>query len=115
MISRNYRFHGLGSVRRSLSGSLIVRSTHLTLRYKPNPKRSTFRLAIVVSKKVQKSAVRRNRIRRRLYSVFNSLADQNIEPYDLVISVFDPKVESISSAELKKTVQDLLKRSGAIT
>jgi ribonuclease P protein component len=74
-----------------------------------NPRRKKYRVAVVVSKKVSKSAVRRNRIRRRLYEAVRALDDKIIQPYDIVITVFHDSVveepyESLQN-HLKKQLQ----------
>lgn len=47
------------------------------------------RLSVLVSKKVSKKAVVRNRIRRRLMVAARPHIEQIQEPYDFVISVYD--------------------------
>ena len=44
---------------------------------------------MVISKKVHKSAVARNRIRRRLYAAIRALDTNITGPYDIVITVFN--------------------------
>lgn len=69
--------------------SKLVRSASLSLRFAPNPKRSDYRLAVVVSRKVSKSAVVRNRIRRRIYEHVRILSTSFSTPRDLMVVVFD--------------------------
>lgn len=73
-----------------------------------------YRLAVVVSKKVSKSAVVRNRIRRRIYEIVRLYkADTNLKwPFDLVISVFDEKTATMAPKELEADVTRLLKKAG---
>ena len=47
------------------------------------------RLSILVSKKVSKKAVVRNRIRRRLMVAARPHIEQIKEPYDFVVSIYD--------------------------
>ena len=70
MIGRRYRFLGRGSLKYLFRrGRTILDPTdHLRLRWVINQRRSHPRLAVIVSKKVSKQAVTRNRIRRRLLS-----------------------------------------------
>ncbi|MBI3337916.1 ribonuclease P protein component [Candidatus Saccharibacteria bacterium] len=88
MISRKHRFHGYGSLKYVYRHGQTVRGPLTSLKYTHNDRRQTYRLAIVVSKKVNKSAVTRNRIRRRLYEAVRQYESKIIEPYDLVITVF---------------------------
>ena len=89
----------------------MVRSADLSLRYAPNPKRESYRLAAVVSKKVSKSAVVRNRIRRRVYEHVRILFGSQSIPYDLLITVFDERVATLPAAELAYELNKLLRKA----
>lgn len=115
MIGRSNRFHGHGSLRFVYQQGKTVRGPLCALKYVPNTRRSDFRLAIVVSKKVSKSAVKRNRIRRRLYEVFREQKDQIKKPYDLVVTIFHEQIAEISHKELQKLVTAQLKQAGVIS
>lgn len=91
-----------------------VRGPLISLKYVQNARREQYRLAVVVSKKVHKSAVVRNRIRRRLYEAVRLLEDQITEPYDIVITVFHDGVATMPSDELKKMVFAQLKQAHII-
>src|SRR5690606_39789348 len=67
MLAYIYRFHGPNSLRFVYRNGQTVHSHVCKVKYTPNPRRNDPRFAIVVSKKVHKSAVGRNRIRRRFY------------------------------------------------
>ena len=56
-----------------------ARSQQLTMRYHLHEKRQTYRCAVVVSKKVEKSAVARNRIRRRIFEVIRQFRTINYQ------------------------------------
>lgn len=114
MIGRSHRFHGRGSIRRLYANGKSVRSGLLALRYAPNPRRDAYRLGVVVSRKVSKSAVLRNRIRRRLYERVRILSS-SYAAYDLLISVYDAKVADMPSDELDKEVQKLLLKAKLTT
>lgn len=91
-----------------------VRSTHMSLKYLHNRKRQSYRAAIVVSKKVSKSAVVRNRIRRRLYEAIRAEQDQIKKPYDIVITIYNETVAQMPFIDLQKTVNQLLKKAKII-
>ena len=110
MIGRANRFHGYGSLRYVYRNGQTVRGPHMSLRYSKNAKRQTYRLAVVVSKKINKSAVARNRMRRRIYEAFRAQTVQ--APYDLVITVFQANLEDLPAAELHKQVASLLEQAG---
>lgn len=114
MIARKNRFHGHGSLRFVYQNGRTVRGSVLSLKFVPNQKRGTYRLAVVVSKKVHKSAVVRNRIRRRLYEQVRLHQGDILKPHDMVLTVFSDIVATMPAAELEKAVQELL-RSAKIT
>lgn len=107
MISAGHRFHGYGSLRYLHSKGDIVRGQGLSVKYSHNPKRTSYRAAVVVSKKVHKSAVIRNRIRRRVYEVIRcNLSPES--PYDLACMVYDATLADLSADELARRVVGLL-------
>lgn len=91
-----------------------MRGPLTSLKYIKNPKREQYRLAIVVSKKVHKSAVVRNRIRRRLYEAVRRLEGSIREPYDIVITVFHQNIATISAEEVDKLIFTQLQQAGII-
>ena len=114
MISKKHRFHGYGSLRYTYSHGSNVRGPLCAIKYTINNKRKTYRLAVVVSKKVNKSAVVRNRIRRRIYEALRLVEDQITEPYDMVITVFHERIAEIEHEELKRLVRAQLKQASII-
>ena len=114
MISAKNRFHGLGSLRYVYRSGQTIRGQAFSLKYLINPKRKTYRLAVVVSKKVSKSAVVRNRIRRRLYEAVRLLAPDIVEPYDLVIIVYNDSLLAEPSDNLRAQVEKQLRSAGVL-
>lgn len=115
MISKDKRFHGYNSLRVVYRHGQTVRGPLTAVKYRKNAKRSSYRLAVVVSKKVHKSAVVRNRIRRRLYEAVRHLEPSIIEPYDIVITVFHENIATIPGDQLQKLVYTQLAQAGIIT
>lgn len=113
MITKANRFHGHNSLRHVYQKGKTVRVGQLAIRYLYNDRRKAYRCAVVVSKKVDKSAVTRNRIRRRLYEVVRRL--EISQPYDIVITVFDPGVSELPDAKLNKLVIGLVGQAGLVT
>jgi ribonuclease P protein component len=106
MIVKAHRFHGYNSLNFVYSKGQTARGPLFAIKYAVNPKRKTYRVAVVVSKKVSKSAVARNRMRRRLYAAIKEYEGQITEPYDIVLTVFhDALLE-----EPHKNVQHQLKK-----
>ncbi len=112
MIGRANRFHGHNSLNAVYRHGQTVRGEGVSLRFAPTT-RPDYRLAVVVSKKVSKLAVKRNRIRRRIYeSVRLTKKSVNIAwPFDLVITVFDDRMVSMPAADLHAEITKLLQKS----
>lgn len=115
MIAQKNRFHGRGSIAVIYKKGKTARTEGLTLRYLTST-RNDFRIAVVVSKKVSKSAVVRNRIRRRLYEVIRENTKQaaDSQPADMVLSVFDERFATMTAPELNGQVNRLLHRAGLL-
>lgn len=67
---------------------------------------------MVISKKVIKGAVGRNRVRRRLYEIMRHELPDLKENSDIVLLVFSAEVHAMPAQELKKAVLELLKEAG---
>lgn len=114
MISRTHRFHGYNSLKFVYRSGQVVRGPLFSVKYALNPKRKNYRLAVVVSRKVSKSAVVRNRIRRRLYEAVRLLQADISQPYDIVLTVFHDTLAEEPHASLAKQVQKQLSQAGLL-
>ncbi|HZM64576.1 MAG TPA: ribonuclease P protein component [Candidatus Saccharimonadales bacterium] len=111
MLSFLYRFHGHGSLRYVYKNGQTVRSRLLTVKYTVNPHRKHSRFAVVVSKKVHKGAVGRNRIRRRIYEILRQEIPHMAKPHDIAIIVVSSEVLHMPAEELGATVTQLLQQA----
>ena len=91
-----------------------LRGNIVSLRYVRNDRQANYRVAVVVSRKVSKRAVVRNRIRRRLYEIVRKNSAQIAAPYDLVFTVYSESAADISHAALQKIVLGQLKQAGVL-
>lgn len=107
MLTRKNRFHGYNSLRYTYQHGDSVRGSLCVLKYSRNPRRTTYRAAVVVSKKVSKSAVVRNRIRRRVYEVVRTMIVPN-QPYDLIFTVYSDRLAVMPIDELHAVIFDKL-------
>jgi len=84
----------------------------MSLRFSIRPKDKSFRVAVVVSRKVNKSAVVRNRIRRRIYETVrqSKVIPQNS---DLIFTVFSDDIVKMESSKLTKLVEELLNKASS--
>lgn len=114
MVSGEHRFHGLSSLRFVYGRGQVARGQYFAIKYALNPKRSTYRIAVVVSKKVSKSAVTRNRIRRRFYESVREIEQEIIQPFDIAIMIYSDELASIKSETLRKQLQKQLKNAQII-
>ncbi|HSX32092.1 MAG TPA: ribonuclease P protein component [Candidatus Saccharimonadales bacterium] len=114
MISGTHRFHGRNSLRYVYQRGKTVRGPELALRFAHNNRCKSYRLAVVVSRKVSKSAVVRNRIRRRIYEIVRTHADAITEPYDLIFTVYDEVAAVSSHQQLKRSVLGCLERAAVL-
>lgn len=112
MLARMYRFHGYGSLRYVYNKGQVVRGSFGVLKYASNHKRKQWRAAVVVSKKVHKSAVVRNRIRRRIYEVFRTSIPKDTPALDIVYIVYASRVADMDASELRQIIWCQLQKAG---
>jgi len=111
MISSLFRFHGHNSLRYVYSNGKAVRTQLFTVKYVPNSHRKYPRFSVVVSKKVIKSAVGRNRIRRRLYEYLRINTPNLNETYDIVIICTSPELRTLPYAEISEQLTQLFEKA----
>lgn len=107
MIPSPNRFHGHNSLRYVYANGKAVRSRCLTIKWVPNERRKKSRISVVVSKKTLKSAVGRNRIRRRLYEYTRTHLPALNAVYDIVIIATSPDLRTMPYEELEAELQKL--------
>ena len=111
MISRAHRFHGYGSLKYTYKKGDTVRGPLCSTKFAFNQRRNTYRLAVVVNKKVNKSAVIRNKIRRQIYEVVRLEEDKIKNPCDIVITVFSDQILELSQDELSVMIKAQFKQA----
>ena len=87
-----------------------IRKTKMSLIFAENTKGFT-RMAVVVSKKVARTAVERNRIRRRVYEVLRNNFDQIPAKMDYIFVVYSKDVLKMKSEDLEKLLGELVEES----
>jgi ribonuclease P protein component len=108
MLSKQHRFHGHNSLNYVYRQGKTVRSPHCAMKFTPG-KYENYRVAIVVAKKVDKSAPARNRIRRRVYEAIRTQADGLLTNQDIVVTIFDDSFLTIPYAEIAKSIKRQLR------
>ncbi len=110
MLARPHRFHGHGSLRRSYAHGQTARGSLMSLRFAARPKSKPYRAAVVVSRKVHKSAVVRNRIRRRVYEAVRR--SDGVPPNsDLIFTVYSDQMADINTERLQDMIEELLNKA----
>lgn len=114
MISREHRFHGYNKLTTVYRKGQTSRSPLASLKYYKNPRQNTYRLAVVVSRKVHKSAVVRNRIRRRIFELYRLEAPHFVDQFDMIVTVFSEQIADMPASDLEKLVHKQLSQAGII-
>jgi len=107
MIARDNRFHGHSAVARVRGSS--VHSKNLSFRWAKN-NRNDYRLAVVVSKKIDNRAVVRNRIRRRVFEEIRKQGSLNGKSVDLVVYIKTPEVQAMEVKKLHEEIAQLTQK-----
>lgn len=105
MLNKDRRY----SFRKGVPKKSIVATTCM-LRYQPNPEGP--KVAVVVSKKVDKKAVVRNRLKRRFYHIVEEILHENVIPFDVVFFLREGIKES---DDIKDEVHSALLKAGILT
>lgn len=110
MLNKKYRFHSRGGVRNVYRTGKTIRNNKMSLVFVDNPRNYT-RVAVVISKKVEKSAVDRNRVRRRIYEIIRKNFDLLPKNKDYIFVVYSHDVIKMKASELEKSIGELVKDS----
>ena len=107
MLNKKYRFHSRGGVRYVYQKGKTIRSPKASLVFVENSRGFT-RVAVVISKKVIKTAVGRNRVRRRVYEALRNNFQYLPPKTDYVFVIFSKDVAMMPASELEKLLGDLV-------
>lgn len=110
MLSKKYRFHSRGGVKYTYSHGKTIRTPKISLVYNINS-RGFQRFAVVVSKKVEKTAVGRNRIRRRVYEAIRAEFENAPKKRDCIFVIYNKDVATMDFTELRALIHSLFSQS----
>lgn len=110
MLSLTHRFHGHNSIRPLYQKGKPSYSRNIKLLWLPT--NGPYRVAVVVSKKVHKSAVVRNRIRRRIYALTKSYVEAHKTAYDIVFLAQNAVLADMAPEIIRAEVTGLLGKVG---
>lgn len=82
----------------------VIRTKEFQLRYKPKHNKENYKTAVVISKKVAKLAVVRNRIRRRIFEWIRLNIPEDYK-YDIMITVFDAELATVPSDQINALLE----------
>ena len=112
MLSSKYRFHSRGGVKYTYQKGKTIRTPKLSLVFAPNKKQRQ-RYAVVVSKKVLKTAVGRNRIRRRLYEAIRLEFDPTIK-LDCIFVIYSKDFLKMDFEKIRAQIGELLAKARVV-
>ena len=110
MLNKKYRFHSRGGVKYTYQKGKTIRTPSLSLVYNAN-ERGFQRFAVVISKKVLKSAVGRNRIRRRVYEAIRLESADFTAKQDNIFVIYSTDISTMPFTELRELIRNLLAES----
>ena len=112
MLAREYRLRRRKDFARLHRRGKITHSNSFSLKYMPNQLGHN-RAAVIISTKIDKRAVLRNRTRRRFYAALQELWPQLETGYDIVILTRHPALD-LKGDKLKQELYSTCQRSGLI-
>jgi len=112
MLNSKFRFHSRGGVRYVYKHGQTIRQGKMALVYCENT-RGFQRFSVVVSKKVEKSAVGRNRIRRRIYEAIRLYKKSHSfdAKRDYIFIVYSKDLMDCPFTEVERMIADLIRQS----
>ena len=112
MIDASKRFHGHGSLNYLFRNGKTARNAQVLIRFVENKRREDSRVAVIVAKKVVKSAVIRNRIRRRVFEVIRHNWELVPKQTDFTVTVLSAEIAVAAAPEVEAAVLGALVRAG---
>jgi ribonuclease P protein component len=107
MLPKKFRLHADNDIKRLVRGGKTFFLPQLTLKYQTNDQ-NALRLGFVVSTKVDKKAVVRNKVKRRMREALRSELGKIKNGHDLLFIAKKSCIE-LSLVDLKKQIQFALK------
>ena len=113
MLAKLNRIHGRNVFKRILRSGKTERADFISLNHSV-ARGKTLKAAVVISRKVAKSSVKRNRIRRRIYEIVR----KNYLPLDLknnlIFIVYSEDIDLLNHDQLVDRLDSLMKKAGLL-
>lgn len=110
MIAKKYRFHSRGGIKYTYKNGTTIRGAKISLVFAANSRHHQ-RFSVVVSKKILKSAVGRNRIRRRVYEAIRLELPEFKQNVDCIFIINNKDIINMPFSELQNLIAELLYRT----
>lgn len=108
MLKKENRFQGNKAINAVIKKGFSSYEQNIKLKYISNPNQKLSKFAVVVSKKVNKSAVARNKIRRRIYS---ALKPQLKYKGLYIIFIYSNNFKTLKFSIIETIIENLFKKS----
>jgi ribonuclease P protein component len=112
MLTSANRFHGGRDIQHAYKQAKMYRSRYFGVRVLEK-NNDTFRAVVVVSKKISKSAVTRNRIRRRLYELLRTHRDATRKSH-VIVNVYDASLAIMPTEAVQAEFLRILSKAGLL-
>lgn len=109
MLNQKFRFHSRGGVKYTYKHGTTVRQPKISLIFNQNS-RGGERFAVVISKKVLKHAVDRNRVRRRVYEAVRLNFAAFPPKHDYILVIYSRDFMHMPFADLETIIGELARR-----
>lgn len=109
MLASKNRLRNRNTIGYLLNKGQWVKNEHFTLKYTRNRDSKTAGIAILISTKVEKRAVYRNRLKRRIAESFRHLLGEKEPPYQLIIIAKNTAL-NLNFQEIQESIHSLLKK-----
>lgn len=101
------RFHGHSSLSYVYKNGQIARSRWFIVKVIKNKSKKNTRSAVIISKKVLKSAVKRNRVRRQVYEYMSKLIPDLDYTYDIAVIALSGEIYKAPQTEIFNELNQL--------
>jgi ribonuclease P protein component len=106
MLAKQNRIVHNKDIKSTINSKFRIKTKYFTVISKKNFEPSTFKLLVIISKKISKRANIRNKIRRRTQAIFEKYQSQNLlQPnFQIAIQITNPEITSLTFLELENII-----------
>ena len=106
MLAKQNRIVHNKDIKSTINSKFRVKTKYFTVITKKNLEPSSFKLLVIISKKISKRANVRNKIRRRIQAIFENYKSQNFlkQEYNVAIQITNPEIINLTFLELENII-----------